>query len=44
LSDNLLLVTEISFADGDLDLTDDKVDNSFDGDVTSLAVELLFTF
>ena len=44
LSDNLLLVTEISFADGDLNLSDDADADSFDGDVTSLAVELLFTF
>ena len=42
LSDNLLLVTEISYADGDLDLDDD--DNSFDGDATTIAVELLFSF
>ena len=44
LSDNLLLVTEVSFADGDLDLTNDNNSNSVDGDVTTVAVELLFTF
>ena len=44
LSDNLLLVTEISYADGDLDLTDDGNSNSFDGDATTVAVELLFSF
>ena len=44
LSDNLLLVTEVSFADGDLDLTDDGSDNSIDGDATTVAVELLFSF
>ena len=40
LSDNLLLVTEVSFADGDLN------DGGFgaDGDVTTVAAELLFTF
>ncbi len=42
LSDNLLLVTEISLADGELDLTDDG--NSFDGDSLTAAVELLFSF
>ena len=44
LSDNLLLVTEVSFADGDLDLTDNSTDDSIDGDATTVAVELLFTF
>tara|TARA_B110001469_G_scaffold1717_1_gene1886 strand:+ start:534 stop:1592 length:1059 start_codon:yes stop_codon:yes gene_type:complete len=44
LSDNLLLVTEISLADGELDLTDDDNDNSFDGDSLTAAVELLFSF
>jgi len=44
LSDNLLLVTEVSFADGDLDLTDNNIADSADGDATTVAVELLFTF
>ena len=44
LSDNLLLVTEVSFADGDLDLTDNSTDDSIDGDATTVAFELLFTF
>ena len=44
LSDNLLLVTEINHANGDLDITEDDVANSFDGDATQVAVELLFTF
>jgi len=44
LSDNLLLVTEVSFADGDLDLTDNNIADSIDGDATTVAVELLFTF
>jgi len=41
LSDNLLLVTEINHADGDLSLDDN---DSAEGDVTQVAVELLFTF
>jgi hypothetical protein len=40
LSDNLLLVTEVSFADGDLN----DGDFDADGDVTTVAAELLFTF
>ena len=41
LSDNLLLVTEISLDDGELDI--DGVGNA-DGDNLTLAVELLFSF
>jgi hypothetical protein len=42
LSDNLLLVTEISSVDGDIDAGDLGLNG--DGDSTELAVELLFTF
>jgi hypothetical protein len=38
LSDNLLLVTEINYVDGDID------DFDVDGDATTVAVELLFSF
>ena len=44
LSDNLLLVTEISYADGDLNASINDEDFDADGDVTTVAVELLFTF
>jgi hypothetical protein len=42
LSDNLLLVTEVSRVDGDLDIPALGIDG--DGDATEFAVELLFTF